>query len=614
MDTPDRPSGALHSTIYGPNARRINRDARFDRSGPAGSRRWPVRAALMLAAGAALGLAAPAMADPGQPPLTAQTSSSGGPLHPEQEKLRFDSADLAFEIFPEREAIAGKATLRFTAKAPVSTLVVDLDRNLPVSAIAIDGKPLPRDAWSNPEGRMTIRLGKTVAQGRRVTATITYGGTPHVAVRAPWDGGFVWSRTADGKPFVATAVQMEGCDLFWPCIDYPTYEPATIDLHITVPAGLKAPSNGVLQGVETLADGRTTWNWRVANPTLYGIALNIGPYEELSGTYRSRFGNAIPMFYWYLPGPGMEAKARALFAEFAPTLDFFESVIGPYPFGDQKLGVVETPHKGMEHQTINAYGNHYAKTPWGFDDLFQHEFAHEWFANQLTASNWDDFWLHEGTGSYMQPLYGRWREGEGVYTAMMLQSRAGIRARSPIVTGRPQSAEDVYEDENGRGGDIYSKGSWVLHTLRNLIGDKAFFDAIRLAVYGRTDPRPGNFKPLYRTTPEFIGFVKQTTGTDYQWFFDVYLYEAALPKLVQERDGDRLSLSWKTPGDKPFPMPVEVSVDGVVTRVAMPGGRATLTVPEGAHVVLDPWSRILKQSDNIDALQAYRAEQMRRAQ
>src|SRR3546814_11715830 len=70
------------------------------------------------------------------------------------------------------------------------------------------------------------------------------------------------------------------------------------------------------------------------------------------------------MFYWYLPGE--EQQAKALFAEFPKTLDFFESVIGPYPFGDQKLGVVETPHKGMEPRTINEYGNAHAKTHYGF--------------------------------------------------------------------------------------------------------------------------------------------------------------------------------------------------------------------------------------------------------
>ena len=65
-------------------------------------------------------------------------------------------------------------------------------------------------------------------------------------------------------------------------------------------------------------------------------------------------------------------------------LDFFESEIGPYPFGDEKMGVVETPHLGMEHQTINAYGNDYKKTPERLRLALQHEFAHEWFGNQLT--------------------------------------------------------------------------------------------------------------------------------------------------------------------------------------------------------------------------------------
>ena len=120
-------------------------------------------------------------------------------------------------------------------------------------------------------------------------------------------------------------------------------------------------------------------------------------------------------------------------------------------------------------------------------------------------------------------------------------------------------------------------------------------------------PKPGNFRPLYRTTPEFIGFVNQTTGGDYRWFFDVYLYQAALPELVQTRQGDMLTLAWTAPGGKPFPLPVEVSVDGVVTRLAMAGGRDTLAVPAGAHVVVDPMSRLLKREKNIEALQAWRA-------
>ena len=561
------------------------------------------RLGLAVVALALLGAAAPKK---GEPPLTAQTKLSGGVLDPEQAKLRFDRADLQFELRPDSYQLFGIATLTFTAKAPLDRLVIDLDRNLPVTAIAIDGVALGRRAWSNPQGRLTISLPRPVAAGQRVTARIAYGGTPHVAVNAPWDDGVVWSKTPDGRLWFATTAEGYGCDLFWPCIDYPTGEPGSVDLHITVPRGLKAPSNGVLLGVDQLPDGRTRWNWRARHPNTYAIALNVGPYEEISGTYRSRYGNTIPMFYWYLPGERVQAEA--LFAEFAPTLDFFESTIGPYPFGDEKVGVVETPHKGMEHQTINAYGNAYAKAPEGFDWLFHHEFSHEWFGNQLTAANWDDYWLHEGFGTYMQPLYGRWREGEVRYAVMLASEREKIANKVPMVRGRQLSEDDVYETANGGpGNDIYYKGSWTLHTLRWLIGDRAFFDATRLLVYGRLDPRPGNFQPRYGSTVDFEAAVRRVTGRDYRWLFDVYLRQAALPELVEARTADRLTLRWKTPSDLPFPMPVEVRVGERTVRLPMAGGTGAVAVPDGAHVVVDPWSRLLRRSVAMEQYQAWQA-------
>ena len=544
----------------------------------------------------------------GEPPITAQTQRSGGPIDPDQAKLAFDRADLAFEVLPDTETLNGIATLAFTARAPLSVLKVDLDRNLPVTAIAIDGSLLPATAWRNPEGRLAISLPSPVPAGRTVTARITYGGQPHVAVKAPWDSGMVWSKTPDGRPWFATTAEGIGCDLFWPCLDFPTGEPGVVTLHITVPKGLKAPSNGILLGVDTLPDGRTTWNWRVKHPNTYAIALNVAPYEVISGSYRSRFGNTIPMNYWYLPGE--EVKAKALFAEFAPTLDFYESVVGPYPFGDEKVGVVETPYKGMEHQTINGYGNDYAKAPEGFDWLFQHEFGHEWFGNQLTAANWDDYWLHEGYEEYMQPLYGLWREGDARYATMMDAQRNQIENRVPIVRGRVITEEDVYEpSRGGPGQDIYYKGAWMLHTLRWLIGDRAWGDVTRLAVYGRTDPKPGNFTPRYGSTAEYERFVRQVTGNDYRWFFDVYLREAALPNLLQARAGTRLTLTWAAPGGMVFPMPVEVRVGDRLVRVAMTGGRGTLIVPVDAHVVVDPFARVLKRSAAVEEYQKWQMAQ-----
>jgi aminopeptidase N len=562
------------------------------------------RSILLLAPSIIALAAAPAAAQKrGEPPITATTQQSGGPISPERAALHLEHVDLAIEVFPATHRLAGTAILTLRTSAPQTELLIDLDRNLPVSAIQIDGKPLAPDQWRNPEGRLSITLPRPIAAGSRVQATITYGGTPHVAVRAPWDDGLVWSTTpGDKQPWVATTAQGYGCDLFWPCLDFSRGEPDRVDLHITVPAGLKAPANGTLIGVDTLPDGRTTWNWRARSPNPYSVAINVGPYAELKATYRSRFGNSFPLQYWYLPA--REAKAKSLFAEFAPTVDFYEAVIGPYPWGDEKLGVVETPHLGMEHQTINAYGNNYRKTPSGFDEIFQHELGHEWFGNQLTVANWDDFWLHEGFTEYMQPLYGQWREGDARYAAMMDQYRLSIRNQKPMVSGKIRTEEEVYEDsKGGPGQDIYYKGAWVLHTLRNLIGDEAFFEATRRLVYGRPDPKPGNFKPRFATTPEFIAIVNQVTGQNLQWFFDVYLYEAALPELVETRDGNRLTLRWQTPHDRPFPLPVELSVDGVRRLVAMPSGTATLDIPATAHVVIDPAARILRRSESVDAYQ-----------
>jgi aminopeptidase N len=367
-----------------------------------------------------------------------------------------------------------------------------------------------------------------------------------------------------------------------------------------------AVGNGVSLGMEE-KDGLRTYHWQAREVSTYGISLNIGPYRELSGTYTSRFGDSYPMNYWYVDD---EAKARALFAEFPRTLDYLEATIGPYPFRNEKMGVVETPYKGMEHQTVNAYGNNYAKTPYGYDDLLQHELSHEWFGNQLTNANWDDMWLHEAFATYMQPLYAGSIGGKQAYFSTLMHLRAMVANRHPIVSGSPRREEDVYNEERGPGQDIYNKGALMLHTLRNTIGDDAFYRSVRMMVYGTDNPVPGNFAPRYGTTKEFIDIVDKVTGKDMRWFFDVYLYQAALPDLQVTREGNTLRLAWSVPGNGPFPLPVDVQVGGRVVTLPMTGGRGEVTLPdEHALYVIDPESRLLRHDPAMEAYRAYAAEE-----
>ncbi|MFC0134899.1 peptidase M1 [Massilia eurypsychrophila] len=545
-----------------------------------------------------------------QPTLTTRTVNSGAERAPEQLAVVFEKADLALRIDPASRTIRGDATLTFQALSPLGRIVLDLDNHLPIDSVAVDGQLLPASAYSNPDGRLAITLPRQLAAGARVAVRVRYHGAPHVAKMAPWDGGFVWSSTPDGQPWIASAVQGEGCDLFWPCIDHPMGKAKLIDQHIAVPAPLVAAGAGIALGMDE-ADGWRTWHWRAKNPSTYGISVNVGPYKLLSDEYRSRFGNTIPLRFWHLPQS--EAQARELMKEFALMLDFFESTLGPYPFGDEKMGVVETPHKGMEHQTINAYGNKYAKTMYGYDDLLQHEFAHEWFGNQVTNMDWDDMWLHEGLGSYMQPLYLQYLRGDQEYFSSLMKLRSTIVNKAAMVSGKPHVVEDVYDiKRGGPGQDIYVKGALVMHSLRALVGDDVFFRAVRKLVYGTEQPAPGAMTPRYATTREFIGFVNQASGRDLGWFFDVYLYQAELPELLAETADGQLKLRWKTKDDKPFPMPVDVRIGAAVQTVAMTAGSASISLPAGATWTLDPHSKLLRRAKHIEEFQEYEKAQKKK--
>ncbi|WP_336957710.1 M1 family metallopeptidase [Sphingobium aquiterrae] len=551
---------------------------------------------------------AASITDPNDPKyVTEQTRKMGGVMPPEQLALVFDHLDLALKVFPDRQRVEGDVTLNLHTKAQIGTLILDFFPKFAISAIYLDGKKLAPGSYANPEGQLRIALARPIKAGTSFAARVVYAGTPPLAKRPPWEGGTTWMKTPDGKyPWIDTSLWGGGCDMLYPCLDHPTLKPATSDLHYTVPAGLMAPGNGALVS-KVEKDGWTTWNWHARSIHTYGSVLDVGPYKVMEGDYKSRFGNVIPMRFYYLPGE--EKQAAELFAEFPQTLDFWENMIGPYPWADQKMGVIRVPYSGLENQTLIGYSNDYPKTPYGWDWLMNHEFSHEWFANQLSNANYDDLWLHEGLGSYAQPLIAQYLGGEIDYMAQLKPQRAGIRNEMPLVSGQERPEKAVYADPTGPRGDIYTKGSWVAHTLRGLIGDEAFFKAIRILVYGRPDPKPGNFTPQFGTTQGFLKIVNDVTGKDYKWFFDVYLYRAALPKLVAMREGGMLKLHWQTPDNLPFPMPVDVRVDGKTVTLPMADGTGAVPATAQAGVTIDPNSKILMQSDAIDKYQAWRAAQ-----
>lgn len=551
-----------------------------------------------------------------QPPLSAHTGESGLPLSAVQQAMDTPHLALTIAVHPETHSIEGLADYTVRALSSLSAVEFDLDPRFSVTAISVNGEALASSAWRNPEGRMTIRLPRAVAKGGEVHIAIHYAGKPFVAPRAPWEGGIVWATAKDAagtdQPWIATAVQGQGCDLFWPCLDHYSKRVGVLDFTIDVPAPLVAAANGKL--IDTREEnGRRVWHWRARMPNDYGVSLQIGPYELTETAYVSRFGNTIPLKFWYLPGD--RQGAEDMLAQMHDFLDFFESTVGPYPWGDEKVGLVETPHLGMEHQTINAYGNHFKPSPEGYDWLMHHEFSHEWFANQLTNARNADMWLQEGFASYMQPLYLRWKQGELNYHAALWDVRKKVVSKVPLAPDREIPSTAYNDRDMGWGADIYYKGTWILHTLRLAMGDADFYRSMRLLTYGRDDPRPGNFAHQLATTRDYQRIVEQITGRKWGWFFDAYFRAAPLPKLDVNRQGRQLSLVWRTGASQPFLLPVDVQVGDTLHTVVMTDGKGTLELPDAdAHYVIDPQAKILRDDPAITRWQAFeKAEDDRKA-
>jgi aminopeptidase N len=497
------------------------------------------------------------------------------------------SYGLDLEIFPQTKSIAGVGSSQLLMTQNTSKNELKLDSRFDISKILVDEKVTSSERVG---GIISINLGKPKYINNTVNIAVHYSGKPHIALHAPWSGGFVWSETKNGTPWIATAVQGEGCDLFWPCKDHFSDKADSMDISLTVPKTVSAVTNGVLQSINDISEHKHQFNWKLSVPASdYNIALNVGPFTRIQQSYTSVNGVSVPIEFWELNENS--DKARAMIKDdLLQQISFFEGLLGPYPWGDQKLGFVETPHLGMEHQTINAYGKKYLRDKNGFDRLLHHELAHEWFGNLITHEQLNDAWLHEGFGLYMQPIYSLYKFGEAAYTHSMYQSYLGLVNCHPVVM------EGVITSDQAFNSDIYGKGGWTLHTLRWLLGDELFWQATRELLYAKakTYNIPYPIAPRYRNTQDFINIVNRLTGEDYTWLFEVYLKQAALPELKQTRTRDKLVLKWQTPDNLAFPMPITISINVKSTIYTTIDDQITLEVNKKDHIIIDPQMKVLR--------------------
>jgi len=518
---------------------------------------------------------------------------SGGPLIPEQAAYDVTYYDLSLQVFPADSSIRGHVGITAKVVQPLDWFVIDLDTLLSIDRIV--GKTGLSRNFDRQEGKVWINLETTRQAGEMISLQIYYHGKPHVAVRAPWDGGITWAKTKDGSPWIATTCQGEGADIWWPVKDHISDEPDSMGIHIRVPDPLFCATNGRLRSVEPHQDGTTTYHWFVSTPiNNYNVALNIAPYLLIEDSYDGVAGDRFPVKFWVLPED--YKQARTFFPQIIEHLRYFEQTLGPYPFRADKYGVVQTRHLGMEHQSIIAYGAHFNNSAmtgkdWGFDALHHHELAHEWWGNLVTCSDWRDMWIHEGFGTYMQALYLEETQGIKKYHEY-LKSIRDFWNIEPVAPLESKSAEEISVSS------VYFKGAWILHTLRYLIGDDKMGQLLRRMAY--PDPELENISDgkqvRFASTSDFLSLAESVYGKNLDWFFNVYLRHSRLPVLESEIENNQLKIYWKAPDDLDFPMPVDIQMGNEIRRLEVPSEGTVVKLPEGMDPIIDPDKWLLFQN------------------
>lgn len=463
-----------------------------------------------------------------------------------------------FSVEPDfaQKSIKGTNKISFEIIKDITNPIFQIDLQQPMKAGKVTASfPI---ANSKQDGDFIfITAKKKFKKGEKYTIDVDYSGNPLIAKNAPWDGGWVFTQDKNGNPWMSPAVQGIGSSIWLPTKDIWSDEPDNgIVMKIITPNDLVGVGNGRL--IDKKVNGnKTTYTWEVKNPINdYSIIPNIGKYVNFKDTFDGEKGK-LDLDYWVLDYNLDKAKKQ--FEQVKPMLSAFEYWFGPYPFYEDSYKLVDSPYLGMEHQSNVAYGNDYQNGYRGkdlsgtgiglkWDYIIIHESGHEWFANNITAKDQADMWIHESFTMYSEVLFTENYLDKKSADLYMIGLRGKIANDVPII--------GKYGVRNEGSGDMYPKGANMLHTIRQVIhNDDKFRQILR-----------GLGKYFYHqtvTTQQIEDYISSKSGIDFSTVFDQYLRTVKIPTLEYTQNGDSLKFRY-TDGVKNLKLPIIINGDQTI--------------------------------------------------
>jgi len=363
--------------------------------------------------------------------------------------------------------------------------------------------------------RIEIEIPETNRNLGKFSFSVRYSGTP--------DNGLIISKNKFGERTFFGDNWPDRARNWLPCVDHPS-DKATVDFIISAPDHYKIVGNGYLfseypeTGTKEKFRKVTHWKEEVAIPTKVMVFGAANFAWEMAG-----FADGTPVQSWVYA-----QNREAGFLDYSPAtsiLSFYQDLIGPYSF--EKLANVQskTMFGGMENSGCIFYHEGSVTGKNKIQSLLAHEIAHQWFGDAVTEGDWHHVWLSEGFATYLEAFYAdSLIPGRKLDASMADMRRSVIRfyekTHMPVIDTTITNFMDLLSTNS------YQKGAWVLHMLRQEIGEDPFWTGIR------------KFYSTYRDknamTKDFQSVMEGVAGRSLEVFFHQWLEIPGQPVIEWE--------------------------------------------------------------------------------
>ncbi len=415
------------------------------------------------------------------------------------------SYEINLQLFPSTHYISGNVLAKIQASEDNLTEVSYELEQLNVDSVLVNGN---QASFAYDNHIITITLGQIYNTGDTLSTQVFFEGYP-VLSNDGYSTGIHWSS------YIFTYSDPNGARYWWPGYDHP-WDKATTKMIITVPDDLLVASNGLLESEVDNGDGTKTFTWDNTDPiATYLVSLCAGNYATFEQDYED-----IPIINYVYPGHLNFAQND--FACIPVAMGIYEDRFGDYPW--QKYGAAECNifggWGGMEHQTMTSIGSGLINGQGTYEWIFVHELAHQWFGDCLTPLTWKDVWLSEGFAVYSEALYVEGTEG---FQAMCDYVETSFHQYYLNWAGG--SAYTTYDPPYNMyfTPATYEKPASVLHMIRLMVGDDAFFDILQTYF--------DYYKNGNVITTDFLEVCEIVSGMDFHEFFNDWIFGSGVPSF-----------------------------------------------------------------------------------